>query len=799
MTFPILGGNSAVGGYAIDNSLRFNDDDSPVLSRTPSSASNRTTYTFSCWVKRSNLSTGNQRLFSVEDDASADFRLRFISNDTLAIYDSTSSLYLISTQVFRDVSSWYHIVAQVDTTQGTSSDRANLYVNGVKITDFSTETYPSSSATGLVNTTYEHNVGGRIYQGSVEQPFDGYMAEVHFIDGQALSPTDFGEFDEDSGIWKPIEYEGTYGTNGFYLDFENSGSLGADQSGNNNNFTPTNLASTDQMLDTPTNNFCTLNVLNKRNNPVYSEGNLKVTTSGTFEGICTTTFGLSSGKWYFEYVHLTSDATVFGIVTEDVPINAWQPSSGTDWAALRCLGNFQSNTGSTPTDTSSFNNGDIISGAFDLDTGEIEFFVNGSSVGTITGITTDVVYFPFIADLGSLSGRNLNGVLNLGQDSSFAGNKTRQNNSDSNGKGDFYYAPPSGYLALCTQNLATELSPTIDDGSQYFNTVLYTGNGSTQSITGVGFQPDWTWFKERSSTSGHEVYDSTRGATKLLSPNTTDAEGTNASALTSFDSDGFSVGSGGAVNENSQTYVGWNWKANAGSTSSNTDGSITSTVQANTTAGFSIVTFTGTGLDATVGHGLNVAPDMVIVKSRDAARNWPIYHRSLGGDASLKLNLTDATSTSLDCWNDLDPTSTVVNLGTTGGSNVSGEDAVMYCFHSVEGYSKFGKYTGNGSTDGTFIYTGFRPAFTLIKRTDAAQAWVLHDSARAGYINPTDNYVYANATNVEAEDIDHDYLSNGFKIRATFNDTNASGGTYIYMAFAENPFVSSGAVPVTAR
>ena len=372
--------------------------------------------------------------------------------------------------------------------------------------------------------------------------------------------------------------------------------------------------------------------------------------------------------------------------------------------------------------------------------------------------------------------------------------------SDENGYGSFEYAPPSGYLALCTQNLATELSPTIDDGSQYFNTVLYTGNGSTQSITGVGFQPDWTWFKERSSTSGHEVYDSTRGATKLLSPNTTDAEGTNASALTSFDSDGFSVGSGGAVNENSQTYVGWNWKANAGSTSSNTDGSITSTVQANTTAGFSIVTFTGTGLDATVGHGLNVAPDMVIVKSRDAARNWPIYHRSLGGDDSLKLNLTDATTTGLDCWNDLDPTSTVVHLGTTGGSNVSGEDAVMYCFHSVEGYSKFGKYTGNGSSDGTFVYTGFRPSWVMTKGASTAQAWSMRDNKRDSF-NSAQKAIYANASDAESDNVNNsiDLLSNGFKIRNQFGTENQSGQTFIYMAFAENPFVSSTAIPVVAR
>ena len=339
--------------------------------------------------------------------------------------------------------------------------------------------------------------------------------------------------------------------------------------------------------------------------------------------------------------------------------------------------------------------------------------------------------------------------------------------------------------------------------SDFFNTVLYTGNGSTQSITGAGFQPDWTWIKERSSTSGHEVYDSTRGATKLLSPNTTDAEGTNVNALTSFDSDGFSVGSGGAVNENGQTYVGWNWKADGGTTSSNSDGSITSTVQANTTAGFSIVTYSGNGSTGTVGHGLGAVPKLYIVKRRnDAGWSWYTYSVHKGAGHTLYLNSTSAGDVDTTVWQNTSPTSDVFYVGARDGVNGSGGNMVAYCFAEIEGYSKFGSYTGNGSTDGTFVYTGFRPAFLMIKRTDSTNNWNMFDSKR-DIDNQVGNVLYANLPDAEQDDSLHssgnDFLSNGFKLRETGNAINGSGASYIYMAFAENPFVSSTGIPVVAR
>jgi len=337
---------------------------------------------------------------------------------------------------------------------------------------------------------------------------------------------------------------------------------------------------------------------------------------------------------------------------------------------------------------------------------------------------------------------------------------------------------------------------TINKPSDYFNTVLYTGNGTTQSITGVGFQPDWTWIKERSSTSGHEVYDSTRGATKFLSPNATDVEGTNASALTSFDSDGFSVGSGGAVNENSQTYVGWNWLANGGTTSSNTDGDVTSTVQVNSTAGFSITTYTGNSSSPLyVGHGLGVAPKVVLAKHRNVSTHWRMWHQGLSGAGYyLILDLTNAQSNSEPIFWQI-PSSTTVGF-LSDFSNTS-HDVVFYSFAEIKGFSKFGSYTGNGSTDGTFVYTGFKPAWILFKQIQNIGGWTMKDNKRSPE-NPADERLLADDTPAESTGADIDFLSNGFKCRSASNAVNDSEN-YIYMAFAENPLVGTNGIPATAR
>jgi|9_EtaG_2_1085328.scaffolds.fasta_scaffold19311_1 hypothetical protein len=352
---------------------------------------------------------------------------------------------------------------------------------------------------------------------------------------------------------------------------------------------------------------------------------------------------------------------------------------------------------------------------------------------------------------------------------------------------------------------------TIDDPSAHFHTRLYSGNGSTQSITNNAnagnFKPDWLWIKERTSTSNHFLFDSNRGVGKYLHSNSTSSEG-NDVHNTSFDSNGFGVGQQNGTNENSQTYVAWQWKANGGTTSSNTDGSITSTVQANTTAGFSIVTYTSNNTEgATFGHGLNSAPEIVIIKGRESSDNWPVFNgTSTTNSRSLHLEETtgEIPVSSYNFWNlywdETRPSSTVVTLGVDAKVNKSGNEGfVAYCFHSVKGYSKIGKYTGNGNADGAFVYTGFKPKWLITKNVNGTAAnWHIYDSER-NTSNVIGEQLYANLSNAGADATDLDFTSNGFKWRRDVVGGNASGTTYVYMAFAEHPFVSSKGVPVTAR
>jgi len=345
---------------------------------------------------------------------------------------------------------------------------------------------------------------------------------------------------------------------------------------------------------------------------------------------------------------------------------------------------------------------------------------------------------------------------------------------------------------------------TIDDPSEYFQTALYTGNATQRNITNDGnsdLQPDWVWIKCRSAVESHMLYDSSRGVTKDLRTDGTNAENTNAQGLQAFNSDGFQIGTLQNVNFDTKTMVAWQWKANGGTTSSNSDGSITSTVQANTTAGFSIVTYTGNGTSgATIGHGLNSAPEWTIIKRRSDTEAWPVWHTAFGSaQSNVRLNGTDAVDTSSSAmFNNTFPTSSLITLGNGNFVNTNTETYVAYCFSEVKGYSKFGSYTGNGSSDGTFIYTGFKPAWFLAKRTNDSSHWTMLDTTRNPF-NLAENYFHANETNAENNNNQKaDFLSNGIKLRSSSRH-NDSGSTFIYMAFAEHPFVSSKGVPVTAR
>ena len=339
---------------------------------------------------------------------------------------------------------------------------------------------------------------------------------------------------------------------------------------------------------------------------------------------------------------------------------------------------------------------------------------------------------------------------------------------------------------------------TINKPNTHFNTVTYTGNSSTQSITGVNFQPDFTWIKDRigaTAVYSHYLFDGVRGATKYIKSNSNDAEATGATYLTSFDTDGFSLGSYAGVNASGDATVSWNWKA-GGTAVSNTDGSITTNASVNTTAGFSIVTFTGTGSNATIGHGLGVKPDAVFFKRLDTTGGWASYHSVLGATKYMRLDSTSGEQTATDEFQNTEPTVDEISIGTDGA--VNGTSMVAYCFADVKGFSKFGSYVGNGNSDGTFVYTGFKPAFVMVKKTSATGSWRILDNKRNTY-NPLDKYLGADLSDAEGTYIYSDFLSNGFKHRESGGENNASGASYIYLAIAESPIVGTNGVPCTAR
>jgi len=786
---------SATGGYDIPNSLRFNDDDSSYLSRTPSTAGNRKTWTYSAWVKRGDL--GPQRMFG----AGSDNYISFGSTDTLELNlrngGSSSNAFMITNALFRDPSAWYHIIVAMDTTQATASNRVKIYVNGEQQTSFSEATYPSqNNDLNSFNNTLAQYVG-RYGGGSY---FDGYLAEVNFVDGQALTPADFGETG-DYGEWKPIEYEGTYGTNGFYLDFKDSGSLGNDANGSNN-WTPNNLAATDQMLDSPTNNFATLNPLVTGSYITLSEGNLKsVGNTSSDNGNTRSSFAVSTGLHYTEVLYSATGYGQIGICpTEfaDRPNNA-APQSGASSAGSNSViykaNGTKENNGSSTSYGDSYTAGDIIGIALDSTNGAVYFSKNGtwqnsgvptsgaSKTGAAITWTSSIEHVISIADYNSSST-----IANFGQDSSFAGNKTAQGNG---GAGfDFYYTPPTGFKALCTKNLpAVAVIP-----SEHFNTVTYTGNGGTsRSITGAGFDPDMCWVKSRGDAENHGMGDRLR--TGLLYPNLTNAE--TGTAYITPQTDGFLITSANN-NTNAIAYASWNWKAN-GTGVSNTSGSITSTVSANVDAGFSIVSYTGNATSgATVGHGLSVAPDITLIKVRSQAYQWMVYTGNILATNNLVLNDTTAGANSGGTYGTFG--ASTLGLETNADVNGSGETYIAYAFHSVDGYSKVGSYTGNGSTDGTFVYCGFRPAYVMAKRTDTTSShthWIMKDSTRNSY-NEVSRNLWADSSKQENDGTEYtggmDLLSNGFKSRYGYvAGDNASGGTYIYIAFAESPFKHSNA------
>jgi hypothetical protein len=737
--------------------------------------------TFSWWMKRGNLNITDCRIFTALDTSDDQIKFRDASdyNRLDVFFDGTAGGRLTTSRAFDDSSMWNHCVVAIDTTQSTAADRVKIYINGVRVTEFDTETQPSlnKNLNGF-NNNGVHAIGARGWSGAAGF-YDGYLAEIYFIDGQQLDASSFGQLDASTNKWIPKDASGlTFGTNGYYLDMETApgtgSGAGTDSSGNGNNFTESGFAASDQVTDSPTDNFTTLNPL-INSGVTLSSGNLTF-TGGSGDDAVPATVPLKTGKWYWEMdlVSWSSSASVVfggGIVDMDAPYSEMQAHYAGYGAALPGLHYPYSNPSRTiawdkagndvsVTGLGTCANGDIIQFAMDLDNGALYIGRNntwlnsgdpesGSSrTGSVFPVTPNVNGW---APVANSRGSSYELQFNFGQ------------------SGGFTYTPPTGFSAISSDSLPLS-------------------NGDLSAFV---------WIKNRDAADNHMLFDAVRGVTKDLHSNAANAEVTNANTLTRFLKNGFEVSNDVEVNTSGESYVAWQWLNDSLTASSNTDGSITSSVLANTTSGFSIVSYTGTGANATVGHGLGVAPSMVICKQRNASRSWVVYHEGLTSAANvIYLDLASAPATDSTVWNSTDPTSTVFSVGSANGSNSSGNGMIAYCFAEIEGFSKIGSYTGNGSTDGAFVYTGFKPAFVLWKQYTnlGTNSWGIRDSARDPY-NVVESVLRPDTSGTEttASSAYADFLSNGFKLRATDGFVNKASSNYLYMAFAESPFKTTTA------
>lgn len=746
---PVFGpkfmGRSA--GFQIQQSCRFNDDDSAFLNRTPA-ASNRDTWTFSVWFKRGNVGLGSDTyLLSAGADGNNYTAIRITNTDKLRYVHVDAAVTtddVVSTPIFRDPTAWYHIVVAVDTTLAPAATSIRMYVNGVEITAFDTANYPAAGVDTDVNAAVNHEIAR--YVGGGASLIDGYMAEVIFVDGQQLTPFSFGEFDAiNPSVWKPAPYAGTFGTNGFRLDFANAAAFGADVSGNANTWTDNGLATNDQVSDSPTENWCVWNRAEKASGVSFANGNLDASIAAAVDGSSRGTLGAQTGRWVFE---VTPGGTVgvqtIGIGNADVNLAAADTLLGGLHYLYRDDGNKIVN-GVATAYGATWIAGDVIRCEFDLDGGSVEFFKNNVSQGSITITETGETWFPVAGTTG-----NDEWVGEFGQ-------------------GGFANTPTAGFKALTTKNL-----PAVDvrQPQKFFNTVLYEGTGAVQSITGVGFLPDSIWGKNRDVADDHWWHDDIRGATAKLVPDTAAAEITAATGLTSFDADGFSLGTGvghSGYNDNLESHVAWCLKELAGF--------------------FDIVSYVGTGVAHAESHSLGVVPGVMIVKNRNDANNWRVYHEDEAPDPEtdfLALDVAAAAVDSAAAWNDTAPTSNQFTVGTEVNVNTNGDNYIAYLFGEKSGLCAIGNYVGNADTEGPFVYCGFRPAFVLTKKVlTAGRSWVMRDAAREP-LNPVTLSLLADATSIDSSGVgDVDFLATGFKVRTTDAQMNTTGGVYVFIAFAE--------------
>jgi hypothetical protein len=883
--------------YEVDRSLRLDGISETRLNNTPSSDGNRKKWTWAAWIKRGVID--RRYLWSAYTSGPNVTSLQFHDNGQLNFEDWLSGyrFRLRTAGQLRDPNAWYHLVVYVDTAQSTASDRVKMYINGVE-PEFDATNYPTQ------NLDTKFNTGGLLHAIGTEGTnqrlwFDGLIAEVYFLDGYAYDPSYFGETNLATGQWVPKKYIGSFGSNGYYLNFSDNSSssaLGTDFSGNGNNFTPVNfntgsgIENSDSVVDTPTNNFCIMNPTDKHSTMGTRNSNFQVIAGGGWHGI-KGSFGVNSGKWYYELK--TTNPNIFcGWAADDlagtnnISTNPQDSNSAMSAGVLIFCddGKYHLDTGGSSNRinySSALSANDVLGCAIDLDNNTAQFYKNGTALGSInissSKLATKMVMPYFIPHFAS------------------------ETYSFEFGQHGFNYTPPTGYKALSSANLP---NPTILDPTKHFETLLYTGNGGSHSVTGLEFQPDWLWIKNRGQTDNHQLHDAIRGVSKGLISNLSNAEYTDVNAVTAFNSNGFSMNNNyDSHNKSSETYVAWNWnagntdgktyavtvvsdsgnkyrfdgfgtsavtldlaeggtyifdqsdssnsghplrfsttsngthgggseyttgvttagtpgssgaytqivvaasaptlyyycsvhsgmggQANTNSTlgSSNFDGNIQSTVKANASAGFSIVTYTGNGSGgsgARIGHGLGVAPKMVIVKNREAAQSWELHAFE---EIRMYLNSTDGDFADAQ----FSLTSTDIRPANNNARrNENGTNYVAYVFSDVSSYSKFGSYTGNGDADGTFIYIGFRPAFLILKRSSNTGHWYIYDNKR-NTSNVADLNLKPSGSAAEATFTTVDFVSNGFKIRTNNSAFNTNGDTYIYLAFAEFPFKNARA------
>jgi len=767
-------------------------------------------FTIEGWFNQTTLN--NSGLVCQDYATGVDIRFNEGASNVFGFYINNSS-FVSGSYTNAQTAQWHHFAL---VRSGSGSNNVKLYLDGVVLCQTTNTANLTSNQFRIgANLTGGTTPAGTYFSGSISNvrvvkgtavytaPFTPPTSALTAITNtQLLTLQDATIVDNSSNAFT-LTNTGTVATASATPFVAN---ITSDASGNNNGWTSNNINYTssgttyDSMLDSPTNaagdigNYAVLNPING-NSGTFSAANLQFVGPTNWSCVPSTILIPSTGKWFVaatltgsasgntsggEYAYLgVAPPTVSKTAAYNSALGLWVGDTG--WVY-----NFSA-TGSNSGSSFSVNNEVLV--AVDRDANTYAIYKNGSSVATGTIGTTSGADLMFV--YGSYSSSFGQMAINFGQ-------RPLAN------------AAPSGYSPLCTQNLTT---PTITNGAQNMAATTYTGTGSPFSVSnsanntiGTTFQPDFVWIKGRSVAYNHALFDVIRGARDVLQSNATAAAvlETAGTSMTSFDPTGFSLGTNGATvstNVNGSTFIAWQWKAGgtASTIAVNAYGStpsIASSVSANTTAGFSVVTYTGTGANATVGHGLGVAPSMIIVKRRSTTGNWPVYHTSLGNAQGCFLNLTNGANSQPNLWASSSPNSTIFNVGNDTESNQSGATLVAYCFAPVAGYSAFGSYTGNNSADGPFVYLGFRPRFLMIKDTTSAGAWWIGDSSRA-----TNNVVAAslfpNTSGAESSIYDQcDFLSNGFKWRANSANSwpnNVSGNTYIYAAFAENPFKISRA------